>query len=113
MDVKKRTEKMLAEARKKFLIHESLSRDENRKEIPLKYKLRVALPLTAIVLSLYMWSFAYTKNRHGKRFEKSQPPNVSTSVREISLPENQDPIILEPSSDIESDMSIEDLHKKW
>lgn len=116
-DMKKRTEKMMAEARKKLLIHESLSREDTKRPIPLSMKLKVALPLAGMAIALYIASFSYTKRRHGDRFKQNQPPTVLTDVRDLhpiddTIDDLGPRFVAAHQQDLE-ELMVDDVNKKW
>lgn len=64
---KERTERMLAEERRKVLEHDKVSRaNEGKSPFSLRHKMFAALPLVAIVVTLYTFTFSYTKWRRSK-----------------------------------------------
>lgn len=105
MDPDKRTKIMLEEARRKVIEHERWSRaNQGKSQIPLKSKLRVALPLTFMVVALYSFSFFYRKTNSVRSFvNEGREPNNQVSI------ENGD-----NEGETVADMEyLDDSDKKW
>lgn len=120
-DIKERTKKMMEEQRRKAVEHEKTSRANHGKaQFPLSLKLKQALPLVAIVVALYSWSFYYTKKRSNLKKDITQPDRVLPDVRDIFAPEEKTgekgPQLPELVADFDlpdDGLLLDDTNKKW
>lgn len=103
-----RTKRMLAEERRKFSEHEKASRaNEGKPQFPLKIKLQTALPLVALVASLYTFSFYYMRIRKKQFLDRQEGNQILKDVRDIDAPE---PPIEFPD---DPEFIIEDENRRW
>lgn len=86
-DVKKRTQRMLAEARRDLNEHEKTSRaNAGKSQFPLLTKLKVAIPCLLLVMATYTFTFTYGKKRWTTKPE-SETQTILKDVKDITGPE--------------------------
>lgn len=114
-----------ADLRRQVVEHERRSRaNQGKPQFPLSMKLKQALPLVGIVITLYIWSFSYIKRRQHPP-DIRQPATILKDVREIFAPEERtgepgprtpEPVYVNatknPGGSVD-DLLIDDLNKKW
>ncbi|CAA3019408.1 Hypothetical predicted protein [Olea europaea subsp. europaea] len=121
VDVKKRTERMREELRKKMDLHIKAGKEaeaSGKPQFPLSVKLKAALPLVAIVVALYSWSYYYMGKRMNMKPDVAQPDKILTDVRQIFAPEEKTggpgPADLPASFfGLEEKDLTEDQNKRW
>lgn len=121
MSAKKRTEKMLKEAREKFIAHEKLSRaSKGDNGIPLASKLRLAVPLGILAIALYTGSYVLMKKLMNKNDEPETAGgnlNVGDMNKAVPDPEplasfgRQTFVIT--GQDEDGEFLVEDANKRW
>lgn len=111
MDPAKRTKIMLEAFRRKVVAHEQMSRaNEGRNQFSLREKLAMALPLVAIVITLFTASFKFTayKSRLFKEAQAREAPKEedqeSSSFRDY---------IFGDQHDEDGELNLNETDKKW
>lgn len=93
MTPKERTKMLLERLKQKAAAHEAISREsQGRNQFSVGHKVRVSLPLVAIVITLYFGSFFYMKKRSSATLEiRNEIPNVvDGSSGDYSFNSNED-----------------------
>ena len=107
-----RTKRMLGEERRKVIEHDEASRaNQGKSQFSLRQKMRVTLPLVAIVFTLYSCSYLYTRRLTRLKKLKEMEANNSTLLKDAQDILNP----LEATKHIEEhDIEfITDNDKKW
>lgn len=91
--------------------HEKASRaNEGKPQFPLYIKLRTAIPLVGMCITLYALSFRYTKKKmqHRASLEdnNNQPNQILTDVRDIYVPDDK-------YKELDPEELFVDDNKKW
>lgn len=111
---KERTKRMHRLERIKLIEHEKASRsNEGKPQFSLKTKLKVTLPLVAVVIALYSASFSYTQWKRKILSERIGDKQVAIlqDVREIYSQEEV--ATFEDQKELDPEFITDNPNKKW
>ena len=104
---------MLAEAKRKALEHERISRaSEGQSQVPLQLRLKVALPLAALAIAIYSFSFLYARRRWNMPIGDEQNFRILQDIR--GMPRTVDDRGTQEEDSISNEGELlTDEGKKW
>lgn len=106
---------MLAEARRKLVEHEMISRaNEGKSQFPLSLKLKVALPLAGLAAVLFAYSFHHAK----KRWNSTDLDGLKTVLDSRNTTDQEDRIgsrdsVMQQSDALDNQEFLSDDDKRW